>query len=187
MNTPGLFLMNVEHIPGLKYRLSTVNRFVGTLLFILLISVGFSDLVYSQVEDTTSTGRTGPPESEERGYNNYYNTQFQHRISNDDVNRYSLFGIDGRYTFHGRLGTQNIDEFMLSAEDRYNPYGPDWELKINEQLSAILSETFKEHNSFLQKLARIAPFLGFGFFEEYRVPVVPRMSDTEPEKPTPDQ
>lgn len=179
--------MNLMQISGPKCTTPIPIRLSAIIILILFINIGIPGTAYSQVEDTTSTGRTGPPKSQEREYNNYQKPSFQHRILIDDVNRYSLFGIDGRYTFHRRLGTTNVEDIMLSGEERYNPYGPDWEMKINEQLAAILSETFKEHNSFLQKLARIAPFLGFGFFEEYRVPIVPRMNDTEREKPTPDQ
>jgi hypothetical protein len=50
----------------------------------------------------------------------------------------------------------------------------------------VIEETFKEQNEFLGKLARIIPFLGLGFFEEYEVPIVPKMDTAPPEKITPD-
>lgn len=177
------FFADPDSQKQLFYIRNTSHQFFVCFIFCLtLISLSLSVASFAQVtEDTTSTNRVGPPQPEERGYNNYINTPYQHHISDEAMSRYSLYGIDSNYTFFKRLRTTSPEEMLLSEEERYNRYGPDWERQLNAQLISILRETFKEQNSFLQKLARIAPFLGFGFFEEYRHPVIPRIDNNEPD------
>ncbi len=165
---------------------------IRTGLVLLFIPITFlftgfiSDSLAQVSEDTTRAEReiqTPPPAGT---YNNILRIPYHSSFDETNINRYSLSGVEGRYTFHNRLRSATIGDFMMREEERYNPYGPEWVHGINMRLAAILQETFKEQNSFLQKLARIAPFLGFGFFEEYEVPIVPRQEYFNPEPQLPD-
>lgn len=158
------------------------------LFFILLVLLltGLLSAAHAQVtEDTTRTEREVPELPPTGTHNNFLQVPYQHSILTPDLERYSLHGVDGKYTFHRRLRYSTVEDFMMGEEERYLTHDAEWVNGINMRLAAILSETFKEQNSFLQKLARIAPFLGFGFFEEYEVPIVPRQEYFNPEPEIP--
>lgn len=141
--------------------------------------------VFAQAEqDSTSRERT--VEQQEERYNEYINTPYQTEISDEQLEIYNLDGTDDMYTFHKRLRYHSPEDFMFRENPAYDPYGIDWQMEINAQLLMVLETKFKDQNEFLGKLARIIPFLGLGFFEEYQVPIVPRMETGPPEKITPD-
>jgi len=147
---------------------------------ILLILSGSSSLLYAQVEDdTTRVEREGPELPEEIQYNNFLHTPYQMEFSESEINRYRISDYDNMYGFYRRMQSQSPQQVMMTMQARHERYGADWENEINAQLIAILQATFKEQNSLLQMLSRIAPFLGFGFFEQYEVPVVPRNEDPD--------
>lgn len=180
------------HLPGKEAAGTFLHPLIRTgfaLIFIpaaFLFTGFFSDSIAQVSEDTTRTEReiqTPPPAGT---YNNILRIPYHATFDETNINRYSLSGVDGRYTFHSRLRGATVGDFMMREEERYNPYGPEWVNGINMRLAAILQETFQEQNSFLRKLARIAPFLGFGFFEEYEVPIVPRQEYSNPEPQLPD-
>lgn len=135
-------------------------------------------------QDSTSKEKTIWQQQER--YNDYINTPYQTGISNEQMEIYSLDGADDMYTFHKRLRHHSLEDFMFRENPAHDPYGIDWQNEINAQLLMVIEETFKDQNEFLGKLARIIPFLGLGFFDEYRVPIVPRMETAPPEKITSD-
>ena len=136
-----------------------------------ILSVGLVSGTYAQQEDTT---RTEERELDLREYRIEPRTPYQMDISRFNENQYHLFDHEGTYSFYNRLRYLRPEDILLSEEERYEPYGPDWERQINEQLAALLEATFPKQSGVLGILARIAPFLGFGFFEPYSVPIAPR-------------
>lgn len=141
--------------------------------------------VYAQAEQD-STAQEMTIEQQQERYNETFRTPYHSDIPNEQLEIYNLDGVDDIYTFHKRLRHHSLEDFMFRENPAYNPYGIDWQNEINAQLLMVLEETFKDQNEFLGKLARIIPFLGLGFFEEYRVPIVPRMDTAPPEKITPE-
>ncbi len=139
----------------------------------------------AQAEQDSTSKEKKIWQQEER-YNDYTNTPYQTGISNEQLEIYNLDGTDDMYTFHKRLRNHTLDDFMFRENPAYDPYGIDWQMEINAQLLMVIEETFKDQNEFLGKLARIIPFLGLGFSDEYRVPIVPRMETAPPKKITPD-
>lgn len=142
----------------------------------MLIFIGFAPSLYAQVEDTTRVEREGPEEIETL-LREYPATPYQIDIPQFNIDHYRLDDYDGTHTFFRRLRYLSPGEILMSEEEWYDRYGAQWEREINAQLSAILQATFKEKNSLLTMIQRIAPFLGFGFFERYEVPIVPRIDD----------
>ena len=168
-----------------KNRLSYPSFFLSVICAV----IGFFFLmsprnVYAQAEQDSTTKEQTIEEQQKR-YNNYIRTPYQSEISNEQMELYNLNGTDDMYTFHKRLKHHSLEDFMFRDNPAYDPYGIDWQIEINAQLYMILEETFKGQNEFLGKLARIIPFLGLGFYDEYRVPIVPRMDTAPPEKITP--
>ncbi len=150
------------------------------LIFCLLffVSFGFISEVQAQVEDdTTHVERELEERPETDRYNDFIMAPYQIDIPESQIERYRLYDFQSPHRFYRRLQFYGIADFLLDEDEEYNMYGPEWERQLNENLALVLSSTFKEQNSILQLLSRIAPFLGFGFFEPYEVPVVPRMED----------
>jgi len=143
------------------------------------------DQANAQAEQDSTSKEKAIWQQQER-YNDYINTPYQTGISTEQMKNYSLNGADDMYTFHKRLRYHSLEDFMFRENPAHDPYGIDWQIEINAQLLMVIEETFKDQNEFLGKLARIIPFLGLGFFDEYRVPIVPRMETAPPEKITPD-
>jgi hypothetical protein len=153
------------------------------ILFLLILFVSFGGVVSmvqaQAAEDTSSVEREGPPPEEEVRRHNIIRTPFQSEIPEDDINRYQIRDYDGSYTFFSRLRSESVEDFMFAEQLAKQRYGAEWEQEINERLTTILEETFKEDSEFMRVLARLAPFLGFGYYERYMVPVVPRMEDPD--------
>ncbi len=137
-------------------------------------------IVQAQVaEDTSRVEREGPPPEEDVRHHNIIRAPFQSDIPEAEINRYRIRDYNDSYTFFRRLRTNSVEDFLFAEEFANQRYGEEWEREINERLTAILEETFKEDSEFMRVLARLAPFLGFGFYERYLVPVVPRMEDPD--------
>lgn len=154
-------------------------RYFGIVAFTLFISLVVTDLQAQVFEDSTRIEREGPEQPEVIRHNTFLNTPYQMGISESYMSRYQINDFDSNYNFFRRLRHQSVEEFILGKEEGFNPYGPEWEQMINENLMAILEATFKEKSEFFHLLSRIAPFLGFSFYERYEVPVVPRMEDPD--------
>lgn len=156
-----------------------VPRILSIIVFTLLISMVVSDLYAQVAEDSTRIEREGPEQPEEIRHNTFLNTPYQSGFSEMDINRYQINDFDSNYNFFRRLRHQTVEDFILGEEEGFNPYGLEWEQMINENLTAILEATFQEKSEFFKLLSRIAPFIGFGFYEPYLVPVVPRTEDPD--------
>ncbi len=152
--------------------LNVTAKYAVLFLLIFLISTP----LFAQVEDTTRV-RQLPEQPQINRYNNFINTPYQTPLSPGDMERYNFNGVDGSYLFHRRLRTMSAEDFLFLEEDRYNPYGIEWEQGLNENLMNVIYATFLDKNPILERLSRIVPFLGLGFFEPYEVPIVPRMND----------
>lgn len=149
------------------------------LILLVLLGVGVSNVLAQAAEDTSRVEREGPPPEEEVRPHNIIRTPFQSEIPETDINRYQIRDYDGSYTFFRRLRNESVEDFLFAEELANQRYGFEWEQEINQRLTEILGETFKEQNELMRVLARVAPFLGFGFYERYLVPVVPRMEDPD--------
>lgn len=165
-----------------------VGKFVRNLgipAIVLLISMLTTDLYAQVAEDSTRIEREGPEQPEVIRHNTFLNTPYQTGISESNMSRYRINDFDSNYNFFRRLRHQNVEDFILGEEEGFNPYGAEWEQMINENLMTILEATFKEKSDLMRILSRIAPFLGFSFYERYEVPVVPRMEnpDLTPQQP----
>ena len=154
-------------------------RFFGIIVFSVLISMVAAELQAQVAEDSTRIEREGPEQPEEIRHNTFLNTPYQTGFSETDISRYQINDFDSNYNFFRRLRHQTVEDFILGKEEGFNPYGLEWEQMINENLTAILEATFQEKSEFFRLLSRIAPFLGFSFFEPYLVPVVPRTEDPD--------
>lgn len=164
---------SIYHIEG-KYA-----HYIGIIVFTVLFSMMGSDLHAQVAEDSTRIEREGPEQPEVIRHNTFLNTPYQIGISESYMSRYQINDFDSNYNFFRRLRHQTVEDFIMGKEEGFNPYGPEWEQMINENLMAILEATFKEKSDFFRMLARIAPFLGFSFYERYEVPVVPRTEDPD--------
>ena len=153
---------------------------ISLLLILSFLLGGGVAIVQAQVaEDTSRVEREGPPPEEDVRHHNIIRAPFQSDIPEAEINRYRIRDYNDSYTFFRRLRTNSVEDFLFAEEFANQRYGEEWEREINERLTAILEETFKEDSEFMRVLARLAPFLGFGFYERYLVPVVPRMEDPD--------
>ncbi len=132
--------------------------------------------LFAQQEDTTRV-RQLPEQPQINRYNNFINSPYQSTFSPGDMERYNFNGVDGSYLFHRRLRTMTAKDFLFHEEDLYDPYGIEWAEGLNANLMSVIYATFLDKNPILERLSRIVPFLGLGFFEPYEVPIVPRMND----------
>lgn len=154
-------------------------RYMTAAIFVFMVYIPMAE---AQVEDTTRVETKIPERIESNRYNNIIHTPYNMNVLSPGMNLYRLNDQGTTYGFYRRLNYQGAREFILAEDTGYDPYGPEWERKLNAELIAILQATFKEQSSILQTLARIAPFLGFGFFERYELPPPPRIEhpDQEP-------
>lgn len=159
-----------------KYPAKVCLKLLTMAMFLLYINVPMAE---AQVEDTTRVERKIPEQIESNRYNNIIRAPYNMNIFSPGLNQYRLNDQGTSYGFYRRLNNQGTREFMFSEDSRYYPYGPEWERELNEQLMAILQATFKEQSGILKALARIAPFLGFGFYERYELPPPPRIEDPD--------
>jgi hypothetical protein len=149
------------------------------LILSLILIGGSVSIAVAQVEDTTRIERKVPEEIRSNRYNSIITTPYNADLFPSGLNQYRLNDQGTSYGFYRRLNHQGTREFMFSEDSRYYPYGPEWERELNEQLMAIVQATFKEQSGILKALSRIAPFLGFGFFERYELPPPPRIEDPD--------
>ena len=125
-------------------------------------------------EDTTRVDRKGPDRIEE--VSPQFRTPMNFDIPESSMNRYRLPDRSGADMFHRRLRSEGVEDFLFrQAADDYDPYGPEWEREINEQLMAIVDEMFSETHPLLGIVNSIAPFLGIGFFTDHKMPPPPRI------------
>lgn len=160
----------------IKVTKSILRNLPGKPLLLCFFSLIFTPVLYAQTEDTTRVERQGPEEIETL-LREYPLTPYHFDIPQFNIDLYRLDDYEGTHTFFRRLRYLSPGEILMAEDEWYERYGAEWEREINEQLAAILQATFKEKNSLLTMIQRIAPFLGFGFFERYEVPIVPRIED----------
>lgn len=143
---------------------------VSLLTFLLFVSA--TSFTYAQTEDTT---RTEPQELQEEevieSTPNESETPYQMDILESDINRYQLRDYGSSNRFYRQLEYMKPEEFLMRGEEGYQRYGEEWERKINEDLMAIIRATFKEDSEIMKLWKSIAPFLSFGIWEPYEVPI----------------
>ena len=154
-----------------KQRPSIWVRLITIAMFLFMVYIPMAE---AQVEDTTRVERKIPERIESNRYNNIIHTPYNMSIFSPGMNQYQLNDKGTTYGFYRRLNYQGPKEFILTEDTGYDPYGPEWERKLNAELMAILQATFKEQSSILQTLARIVPFLGLGW-NRYEMPPPPRI------------
>lgn len=177
-------IFNHKNLPGTKamHRIARSEptdagclKFSGAALLLFSLLFMVSPVVYAQQEDTTRTERRFHDRPETTRHNMILRTPFQMDILPDGTSRYRLNDAGTMHGFYRRLQYMDAGDFLLGDDGLYEPYGPEWERELNEALHTLLSLTFKEENTILRTLARLAPFLGFGFFERYELPPPPRI------------
>jgi len=125
-------------------------------------------------EDTTRVDRQGPERIEE--VSPQFRTPMNFGIPESSMNRYRLPDRSGADMFHRRLRSEGVEDFLFRQPvDDYDPYGPEWEREINEQIMAIVEEMYGDTHPLLGIVNRIVPFLGIGFFTNHRMPPPPRI------------
>lgn len=168
----------------MNYWLKRISGWTGNRLFrslqqrrakytclVLLILFGSVSLVQAQSEDTSRTERELPEQTEKEQTPPSGQTPYQMDVLQSDINRYQLRDYGSQNRFYRQLNHLTAEDFLMREEEGYNRYGAEWERKINEDLLKILRATFKEESELVKLLGRIAPFLRFGFFEPYEVPI----------------
>lgn len=138
---------------------------------VVLITLGFTSLALAQTEDTTRTPREFPEEQSIEQPEDSNNAPYQMDILRSDIERYQLNDYGSTHRFYRQLKYRTPEDFLMSEEEGYNRYSAEWERKINEDLMAILRATFKEDNEIMKLWKSIAPFLSFGIWEPYEVPI----------------
>ncbi len=142
-------------------------QFLQKLMMILLVagflSLGIISAAIAQTEDTTRVDRQVPERIDQKAPN--VRTPINIDIPESAINRYRVHDPDGNYTFHLRLRSESVEDFLFK-EGSYSRYGPEWERQINEDLMRIVDEIFEETHPLLGIVNRIAPFLGIGFFTQ---------------------
>src|SRR5690625_5518056 len=122
----------------------SLQPFIMTGILLLFIQITFlftgfiSDSLAHVSEDTTRAEReiqTPPPAGT---YNNILRIPYHSSFDETNINRYSLSGVEGRYTFHKRLRSATIGDFMLREEARYKRYGPECVQGSKMRLAAVL-------------------------------------------------
>lgn len=154
------------------------------LLLLLLLLLAGIPAVYAQQEDTTRTERDLERQLELQRDMRMMHTPYNINLSPSDWERYRLQDKGTQFGFYRRLNHLGPREYFFNQEEHFNPYGPEWERKINEQILAILQAEFGEQIPLLNRLASIARYFTIGFFEPYEVPIVPRFED-DPQRDAP--
>lgn len=139
-------------------------------LLFSLIMFGTISVLHAQTEDTTRTPREFPEEPNQETLDPS-ETPYQMDVLQSDINRYQLRDYGSTDRFYRQLKYRTPEDFLMSEEEGYNRYGAEWERKINEDLMAILRATFKEDSEIMKLWKSIAPFLSFGIWEPYEVPI----------------
>lgn len=162
------FQMWMSFMPSLKNHTPAFLKF--TVISLLLI-LGSVSLARAQTEDTTRTPRELPEEQGREQPENLNETPYQIDILQPDIERYELRDYGSSHRFYRQLNYRAPEDFLMSEEEGYKRYGAEWERKINEDLLAILRATFKEDSEIMKLWKSIAPFLSFGIWEPYEVPI----------------
>ncbi|NBC03525.1 MAG: hypothetical protein GVY20_07445 [Bacteroidetes bacterium] len=146
--------------------------FLRSLLLIFVISLCSATLTFAQTEDSTETERQELLEEETlESTPNESETPYRMDILESDINRYQLRDYGSTNRFYRQLEYMKPEEFLMRGEEGYQRYGEEWERKINEDLLAIIRSTFKEDSEIMKLWKSIAPFLSFGIWEPYEVPI----------------
>jgi len=146
--------------------------FLRSLLLIFVISLCSATLTFAQTEDSTETERQELQEEETlESTPNESETPYRMDILESDINRYQLRDYGSTNRFYRQLEYMKPEEFLMRGEEGYQRYGEEWERKINEDLLAIIRSTFKEDSEIMKLWKSIAPFLSFGIWEPYEVPI----------------
>jgi len=146
--------------------------FLKLLLLFFLIFLCSAKLTFAQTEDSTETERQELQEEETlESTPNESETPYRMNILESDINRYQLRDYGSTNRFYRQLEYMKPEEFLMRGEEGYQRYGEEWERKINEDLLAIIRTTFKEDSEIMKLWKSIAPFLSFGIWEPYEVPI----------------
>ncbi|NBC64051.1 MAG: hypothetical protein GVY07_00130 [Bacteroidetes bacterium] len=146
--------------------------FLRSLLLFLVITLCSTNLTLAQTEDSTETERQELQEEETlESTPNESETPYRMNILESDINRYQLRDYGSTNRFYRQLEYMKPEEFLMRGEEGYQRYGEEWERKINEDLLAIIRATFKEDSEIMKLWKSIAPFLSFGIWEPYEVPI----------------
>ncbi|MCG2587042.1 hypothetical protein [Rhodohalobacter sulfatireducens] len=146
--------------------------FLRSLLLIFVISLCSATLTFAQTEDSTETERQELQEEETlESTPNESETPYRMDLLESDINRYQLRDYGSTNRFYRQLEYMKPEEFLMRGEEGYQRYGEEWERKINEDLLAIIRATFKEDSEIMKLWKSIAPFLSFGIWEPYEVPI----------------
>lgn len=146
--------------------------FLKSLFLIFMISLCSATLTFAQTEDSTETERQELQEEETlESTPNESETPYRMDILESDINRYQLRDYGSTNRFYRQLEYMKPEEFLMRGEEGYQRYGEEWERKINEDLLAIIRATFKEDSEIMKLWKSIAPFLSFGIWEPYEVPI----------------
>ncbi|MDR9363926.1 MAG: hypothetical protein RI575_01200 [Balneolaceae bacterium] len=146
--------------------------FLRSLLLIFVISLCSATLTFAQTEDSTETERQELQEEETlESTPNENETPYRMDLLESDINRYQLRDYGSTNRFYRQLEYMKPEEFLMRGEEGYQRYGEEWERKINEDLLAIIRATFKEDSEIMKLWKSIAPFLSFGIWEPYEVPI----------------
>lgn len=153
-------------------QLNCSGRTFRISLLIFLLVIGVSTLSFAQTEDTTRTERQELQDEELReNTSDESETPYQMDVLESDINRYQLRDYGSKNRFYRQLEYTKPEEFLMRGEEGYQRYGEEWERKINEDLLAIIRATFKEDSEIMKLWKSIAPFLSFGIWEPYEVPI----------------
>lgn len=161
------WIQNINYSPEQKPKL---RKAFLIMVFALLFSVGTNSGLFAQSEDTTETQREAPrvnPEQTQEPVRTPYNSD----ILQSDIERYELKDYGSNNRFYRQLKYLTAEDFLMREEEGYQRYGEKWERKINEDLMKILRATFKEESELVRILRILKPFLGFGIWEPYEVPI----------------
>lgn len=167
INFPGRMLCLFFRIPKKAFRTPTIKRSI----LCTCIFLSTATILYAQTEDTTRTPREFPYEQRSEDSLDASETPYQMDVLESDMNRYQLRDYGSTHRFYRQLEYRTPEDFLMSEEEGYNRYGAEWEQQINDDLMAILRATFKEDSEIMKLWKSIAPFLSFGIWEPYKVPI----------------
>lgn len=144
-----------------------LRSFLLILLFLATVTISVA-----QTEDTTRTEQQELQEEQLRENTiDESETPYQMDVLESDINRYELRDYGSRSRFYRQLDYLTAEDFLMREEEGYQRYGEEWERKINEDLIKIIRATFKEDSEIMKLWKSIAPFLSFGIWEPYEVPI----------------
>jgi hypothetical protein len=154
------------------YQNTSAGWVLRVLMLTFLLTVGTFGISYAQTGDTTRTERQELQNEEllEETLDGS-ETPYQMDVLESDISRYQLRDYGSRSRFYRQLEYLTAEDFLMREEEGYQRYGEEWERKINEDLLKIIRATFKEDSEIMKLWKSIAPFLSFGIWEPYEVPI----------------